>query len=251
MKLTLIIILFIFSLYYPELFGAERRIHVFVVTTEDVPDLEMASKVNCKMLKSSLQALGDSLQIPTVFHEMRSNVEKEKILSLIRSANMGIEDIAVFYYMGHAINGKKAWPILTPPSGSIAIEDIYEHIKTQNVGLSILIGECCNIGLAHNSNMSKLTESKQISVQPLPMFESKGLSILTVGASAGEASWFNMQIGSFFTYSFCQVLNEALSNTTQTYSWDSFLSNVSELTSKNMDVVGKKQHPIYLVEGQQ
>jgi hypothetical protein len=197
------------------------------------------------------------------------NFNKATVENAINSLYVNTRDIIIFYYSGHGFRGDNQnetneWPpqmIMTfrpgvnPVDYAYPLVTAYSSLKAKGAGLTIVIGDCCNIKMGLTTPIVPDyptfapgdTPFNKSSLQKL--FAAKG-SCLVAAASPNEfATYYNTIGGYFCTNFYDSFMQETGITSAGEVSWKDIFENSKKLTleKSQTDTRPETQTPIYYI----
>ena len=212
-------------------------LHIVIVTDSDPRIGSSKDKVLINDLASRVSDITNMALNKHVFSK-----NDTRIVSTVKSLNVGTDDVIWFYYSGHGRNSGDGWPMFVGGNKNYKLTAIHEAIKTKAARLKIVMFDCCNIGSTTNawSRNNNLTPT----ALGLLFQKSRG-TIMVSGADAGQFGYGSPNAGGLFTTSFIESLGKVSPNSGSNI-WKQVLTKTRTLTNQACQNRGKRaQNPIF------
>lgn len=198
---------------------------------------------------------------PSIITVSASNFNKKAVDAAINKVRPGKNDILVFYYSGHGFRfekdtvpfarmslrtNKKKQPL---ELNNLSLDDVYKRLLSKGARFTLVLGDCCNTlvptpsGLG-NDLLRPRKDGGRAGLQLNPdVFKTLFLSpqrrsILVSSAEAGQKSWGNEDIGSYYTFCFMGQLKKWLYGAALNPTWPLLLKdtkNEAALKAKGVE----------------
>lgn len=162
-------------------------------------------------------------------------------------------DIIFFHYSGHGVNSTTdQWPrfLINDPYREASLGQIHGILKQKNPRLLICLADCCNT-YSGRGNLPSTTLIASKSILPSKnacldnlFLEAHG-SIIASGSKPGHPSYYETQMGGYFTSAFFYALFEANQQGGMVGDWKQILEKTNLNTQHLTAEVERKQYPQY------
>ncbi len=244
-RLSLLVVFFSFLSFEIK----SQSIHLLLVCDTDDYTIGKGVSKNVSIVASDISKIAKKINFKLFEHNLiGNNFTISKINKIISNLKVQANDIVLFYYSGHGINGQSNWPLLLISNGSLDLEKIHKKLKSKNPRFLMTFADCCNYSNTYNSN----SKGKNINSEKIKTNATKSLNLLfsdfrgdiiACGSKTGFSS-YNDFIGGFYTVSFFIVLNRALKSKINS-DWQTIFETTSDFTKQNAQSVGKIQEPFF------
>lgn len=188
---------------------------------------------------------------PFVITVSAGNFGKMAVDAAINNIKPGKNDIVVFYYSGHGFRfandtvpfsrmslrtDKKKQPL---EQNNLSLDDVYKRLVSKQARFTLVLGDCCNTvvptppGLGSDLLRPRRDGGRSVLQLNQEAFNALFLSpqrrsILVSSAEAGQKSWGNEDIGSYYTFCFMGQLKKWLYGGALNPTWPLLLKDTKD-----------------------
>ena len=207
--------------------AADPQIHLITIADTRDGGIGPGTSGNTKQMEDFLKTVARDLKVNLTRQDVSGTAFNcDQIKQAIKVANVGSDDVLIFYYSGHGFRSETnstPFPELfcgnDAFSGGARLVDFADSLQKKGARLTITAADACNVLLTQPAPTRPVPEVASVPVSREQQFrrlfmKHKGTLVLS-GAKRDQFSWYNvvanadMPVMGYFTKQFVGALDEA------------------------------------------